>query len=49
MKTQKRIVTIGISLKNWKKLSQLKIKKGLRTFDQTLDFMFDLVKGGKGK
>lgn len=29
--------TITISLKNWKKLSQIKIKEGLRSFDEVLN------------
>ncbi len=36
--------TIGISLKNWKKLSRLKIDQGLRGLDETITYLFNQVK-----
>ncbi len=49
MGKNKETRTIAISLKNWKKLSKLKIKQALRGFDETISYMFEAVKGGLGK
>jgi len=38
--------TITISLKNWKRLSRLKVNQALRGFDETLTYLFKAFTGG---
>lgn len=45
-KQPKETRTIEVSLKNWKRISQLKIKQGLRSIDQTISYMFKAITGG---
>ncbi len=42
----KQTRTITISLKNWKKVSKLKIQQGLRGLDETVTYMFNMMSGG---
>jgi len=43
---KKQTKTITISLKNWRKLSRLKIQQALRGFDDTITYMFKAFTGG---
>ncbi len=43
----KRTRTITISLRNWQRLSRLKITQGLKGFDELISYMFDKIKGVK--
>ena len=36
--------TITISLRNWQRLSRLKIRQGLKGFDELISYMFDKIK-----
>lgn len=45
---KKETRTIAISLTNWKKLSRLKIKEGLRGFDELMTFLLGKKWGNNG-
>jgi len=46
MAKEKQTKTVETSLANWKKLSQLKISKGLKSLDQSVSYLFKAMTGG---